>query len=125
MFFISADGRPYSESHASGPRCSVSVLFGRLCEDAGVKRVGRSFSGLRTTFYNLAPSGEWELERKIIMGHAQGTIGLDSYLEDVGLDRLRHVVNSVWEPLRDKFNSAPADAAPGSPAADGAASASP
>lgn len=100
LFFITEDGNPYAvtmnKAGASKPSNTVSRLFDRLCRDAGIKTMGRNFTGLRTTFFNLAPRGEWDLERKIIMGRAQGTIDLESYLEDVGLDRLRHVVNHVW-----------------------------
>jgi integrase len=97
-FFLSDNGRPYSVTkNANGkPSCSISRMIARLLTDADVKRPGVNFKSFRTSFFNLAPRGEWEMERKIIMGRAQGTIDMDHYLEDVGLDRLRHVVNHVW-----------------------------
>lgn len=101
-FFLTTGGGSYSTTKKNGPSCSVNRLFRKMMESAGVKLVkGRSFTGLRTTFYNLAPKGgEYELERKIIMGRAQGTVDLDSYLEDIGMDRLRHVVNHVWSQIQ-------------------------
>lgn len=98
LFFLTENGTPYSRTRFNGPSCSLNRLFRKLMETANVTvRRGRSFTGLRTTFYNLAPKGgEYEPERKIIMGRARGTIDLDHYLEDVGLERLRHVVNHVW-----------------------------
>jgi site-specific recombinase XerD len=60
---------------------------------------GRGFRGLRTTFANLAPPG-YRDEIEIIMGHAQGTVLLDNYIETLGVDRLLsrlcEVVNHVW-----------------------------
>jgi hypothetical protein len=50
---------------------------------------------LRTTFYNACPR-DYELERKIIMGRAQGTVDYDSYLEGDGSDRLRELVDHVY-----------------------------
>jgi integrase len=56
---------------------------------------GRGFRSLRTTFVNLAPAG-YRDEVEIVTGHAQGTILLDHYLERVGVERLRELVNHVW-----------------------------
>lgn len=98
LFFLTNKGTPYSTTRSNGPSCTLSRLFRKLMEAAKVKLVkGRSFTGLRTTLYNLTPKGgEYDLERKIIMGRAQGSVDLDSYLEDVGMDRLKHLVNHVW-----------------------------
>ncbi|MCL2647202.1 MAG: hypothetical protein FWD61_09380 [Phycisphaerales bacterium] len=56
---------------------------------------GRGFRSLRTTFANLVPPG-YSDERAIIMGHAKGSVLLDNYLESVGMERLRKVVDAVW-----------------------------
>lgn len=105
FFFLSDNGRPYSVTkNANGkPSCSISRMMARLLTDAGVKRHGVNFKSFRTSFFNLAPRGEWEMERKIVMGRAQGTVDLDHYLEDVGLDRLRHVVNHVWAQVKTEL----------------------
>jgi hypothetical protein len=114
LFFLSERGRCYTE-HDGRPSDSLSRVFRQLEADAGVAhRQGRNFKGLRTTFFNAAPRGGYELERKIIMGRAQGTIDLDSYLEDVGMDRLRHVVTHVFDQfapaIETALSNAPADA---------------
>jgi integrase len=101
LFFVTEYGNPYArtKSRKGGymPSNTVSRLFAELMDVAGLPDVkGQNFSGLRTTFRNLAPRGGYDLELKIILGHARGTIDLDHYLEDVGVDRLRHVVNHVW-----------------------------
>jgi len=106
LFFLTErTGLPYSRTAsrdgAENPSCSISRLFAKLMEAAGVEhKKGRNFSGLRTTFYNLAPRSGYDTERKVIMGRAQGTVDLDAYLEDVGLDRLKHVVDHVWGQVR-------------------------
>jgi integrase len=117
LFFITEKGNPYSRTKSRlggwNPTCSISSLFARHLVSCQLKTPGRNFRGIRTTFYNRAPRGEWEIERKIIMGRAQGDIDLDSYLEDVGLDRLRHVVNHVWNQVKveiEKLNTARQDA---------------
>lgn len=101
LFFITEHGNPFTRNvgrdGAFMPSNTVSRMFAFLMADAKLPNVkGQNFSGLRTTFRNLAPRGGYDLERKIIMGHAKGNVDLDSYLEDVGLDRLRHVVTHVW-----------------------------
>lgn len=102
-FFLTQYGRRYSETRkADGkPTNTLSRIWRELERDAGVTHVaGRSFSGLRTTSYNLMPGGEYETERKVVMGRAHGTIDLDSYYENVALDRVRHVVEAAWDPVR-------------------------
>lgn len=56
---------------------------------------GQGFRALRTTFANLAPAG-YRDEIEVILGHAHGTVLLDSYLEEHGVERLRECVNHVW-----------------------------
>lgn len=58
----------------------------------------RGFRGLRTTFANNVPPGYGD-ERQIVMGHSHGTTFLDNYLERVGMDRLREMVESVWSSI--------------------------
>ncbi|HLL90365.1 MAG TPA: hypothetical protein VK324_13785 [Tepidisphaeraceae bacterium] len=126
LFYLSTNGNPYSRTReGSGPSCSISRMFARLIEDAGVTKVrGRSFKGLRTTLYNRWPKvgpdgGPMDVERKIVMGRAQGTVDLDHYLEDVGLDRIRHGVNHVWGLVRaeiDRLSTSRAGATPRRPA---------
>jgi len=57
---------------------------------------GRGFRSLRTTFANLVPVGYGD-ERAIIMGHLAGGVLVENYLEKFGMDRLRQVVDAVWE----------------------------
>jgi integrase len=114
LFFLTSAGLPFTRTKSRDgeykPSDSVSRLFAKLMSATGTKTYGRNFSGLRTTFYNLAPRGEWDVERKIIMGHAQGSIDLDSYLEDVGVDRLAHVVNHVWNIINSAISTERQDA---------------
>ena len=107
------------------PSDTISRLFRRVCEDAGVTRSrGQGFSGLRTTFFNLCPVG-YDAERSAIMGRAKGSIDLDHYAEGLNLDRLRHVVNHVWSQISSERTgqaaspsaSPVAEAAPSSPTA--------
>lgn len=99
-FFLTGSGRSYLACPST-----ISRLFRELMQTCGLPLgTGRNFTGLRTTFFNLAPrSAEYEIERKIIMGRAHGTIDLDHYLEDVGLDRLRHVVDHVWQQVSSEI----------------------
>jgi integrase len=101
LFFITRSGNPYTRQCSSSgkfvPTDSISRMFAKLIDAAGIETDrGQNFSGIRTTFRNLAPRGGYDTEREIIMGHAQGSIDYDSYLEDVGMDRLRFVVDHVW-----------------------------
>lgn len=112
LFFISQKGRPYSVTkNANGkPSNTISRLTSKLLVRLKIKQPGdkRNFKSFRTTFFNLAPRGGYDTERMIIMGRAQGTVDLDSYLEDVGIDRLRHVVNHVWGQVKaeiDRLNN--------------------
>lgn len=108
-FFLTRGGRLYASTKSRTgtfkPSDSISRLFRELRTDAKVAHVrGRNFSGLRTTLYNLWIKGrEYEDERAIVMGRAKGTIDLDSYLEDVGLERLRFGVNHVWSQVKTEI----------------------
>lgn len=118
LFFLTERGYPCAMAvkrkgtAAKWPSNTISRLFAKLLTKLEMKEQsdGRNFSGLRTSFFNLAPRGEWEMERKIVMGRAQGSVDLDSYLEDVGLDRLRHVVNHVWGLVSSEINRLRQDA---------------
>jgi integrase len=103
LVFLTADGLPWNRTGKSDkPNSSISRLFYGLAEAAEIqKRRGQGFSALRTTFRNLAPVSGYDMEREIIMGHAQGSIDLDHYLERVHLDRLRFVVDCVWGQVRE------------------------
>lgn len=118
LFFLTVNGRPYSMTRKEDgkPTNTLSRIFANLLEDTGVSTVGdgRNFAGLRTTFYNLAPKSGYEIERMIIMGRAKGTIDLDHYLEDVGLDRLTHVVTHVWNQISTSLKDADQSAKKGS-----------
>ncbi len=110
LFFLTEEGNPYTRTvNAAGeykPSDSISRLFARLLEDVGVSTTadGKNFSGLRTTHYNLAPNDKWEFERKVVMGHAKGTVALDSYLERLGVEELRKYVEHVWSHVRTSFD---------------------
>jgi integrase len=107
-FFLTRRGHRYSTTRRRDGKPSdlISRLWYELEKTAEVPHVeGRSFSGLRTTFFNLAPGGEYEIERKVIMGRAHGTIDLDHYLETLHLVRLRHVVDSVWNQIAAAISS--------------------
>jgi integrase len=106
LFFITAKGNPYSHSrNGFKPSDSVSRLFPRLITDAGIEKIhGRNFSGLRTTFANLAPGNLYRDEIAIIMGHSKGTVFLDHYIEKVGYDRLKACVAHVWDLVLDELN---------------------
>lgn len=110
LFFRTKRGIGFvSSSNRNGkPTDQVSRLFWHLVRDAGViehgTSDGRNFAGLRTTFRNLCPPGrQWAEERDIIMGHFDGTIDADNYVEEIGLDRLRHVVEHVWGQVASKL----------------------
>jgi integrase len=97
FYFLTRRGHLYSSTrhHDGKPGDSLGRMFRKLMDSAGVElRPGRGFHGLRTTFYNACPR-DYELERKIIMGRAQGTVDYDSYLEGDGSDRLRELVAHV------------------------------
>jgi hypothetical protein len=93
---------------------------------------GRNFRALRTTFANLAPAGYRE-EVEIVMGHSQGGVLLENYLETQGFDRLDELVAAVWSAARSKPPSAawiaahaaasspPPNAEPGGPVDPGTA----
>lgn len=57
---------------------------------------GRGYRSLRTTFANLVPVG-YSDERNIIMGHLKGGVFIENYLERFGVERLRELVNHVWD----------------------------
>jgi integrase len=119
-FFLTRSGGRFCETgkRDGRPGDMIGRLWHKLEKAAGVPHVkGRSFSGLRTTFFNLAPGGEYELARKVIMGRAQGTIDLDHYLETLHLVRLRHVVDSVWNQIAAAISTERADSASRQPAA--------
>lgn len=105
FYFLTRTGRPYASAKSKTgtwqPSSSICRLFADLldtCDLATIK--GRGFTGLRTSFFNMAPRSGFDLERAIIMGRARGTVDLDSYLEDVGVGRLSEVVEHVWNPVR-------------------------
>lgn len=94
-YFLSENGTPYHTCSST-----MSRLFRRVMESAGLKvGTGRNFTGLRTTWFNLSQCDGYDLERVIIMGHAMGTVGYDSYLESVDVERLRHLSNLVWSKI--------------------------
>ncbi len=110
-FFLTRRGREFDRTRQSNgkPTSNISRMFGKIVKATGIKECsdGRNFAGLRTSFYNLAPRDGYDTERAIIMGHAHGRIDLDHYLEDVGIERLRHVVQFVWS----QINISPGDSA--------------
>jgi integrase len=105
FFFLTERGLPYSQTKGvkGNPSCAISRLTAKLMTAVGVKRHGVNFKSFRTSFYNMAPKGGYDIERMIIMGRAQGTIDLDSYFEGVPLDRLKHVVNHVWDQIKNEI----------------------
>jgi integrase len=101
LFFITDRGKPYNACPST-----ITRLFTSLCEDAGVSvGHGRNFTGLRTTLWNWWPRDGYDLERMIVIGrrlragtkHALvSVVDVDHYLEELGWDRLRHCVDTVW-----------------------------
>jgi integrase len=91
-------GRPLTRNGKAGWVDTAGQAFRLTCVRIGVTngRDGRGFGGLRASFATLAPAGGYREEIEIVMGHAHGSMLLDHYLEDVGLDRLRYVVGHVW-----------------------------
>jgi integrase len=127
LFFVTEQGNPYSRTDRETwkPSCSISRLFAKLIDDADVTvGSGQNFSGLRTTFYNLCPKGYAD-ERAIIMGRAKGSIDLDHYLEDVGMDRLSHVVSHVWSQVSSSLTDGISPSPPSATVSPGAAVPSP
>lgn len=94
LFFIRPSGEPFIRESGA----PISDAFYHFARRVGVKAEGggTGFSGLRTTFVNLAPPGSRE-EVELIAGHALGTILFDHYLERVGLEGLRRVTSHVWK----------------------------
>lgn len=119
LVFITRSGNGYAGTRRRDgkPSDMISRMFRELMAGAGVElRHGRNFSGLRTTHFNLGAGAgaDYDVERKIIFGRAQGSIDLDHYLEGVLHDRLRHVCSHVYaqfsSPLTDAVHAAPAAA---------------
>jgi len=65
------------------------------CEKVKGVPNGKGFRSLRTTFPNLAKPG-FRDEIEIVMGHSQGTILLENYLEQVSMSRLRELVDHIY-----------------------------
>lgn len=119
-FFLTPTGLPLQRLGSGGHIDYVALRWNRLLVKSGLRAApivtkatdspdgkkhirmpedhvpdGRGFRSLRTTFPNLAPPGFRE-EVEIIMGHAQGGVLLDHYLEKVGTARLKRLVTHVW-----------------------------
>jgi hypothetical protein len=118
-FFLTPTGLPLQRLTTGGQVDYVAMSWTRLMERAGLrpkptvirdpetgkrkmvrpegapKADGRGFRSLRTTFPNLAPPGYRE-EVEIVMGHAQGDVLLDNYLEKHGFARLEYLTRHVW-----------------------------
>lgn len=110
LFFLTRSGLPFSRTLASGPACAISSMFGKLLDDAGIRQCadGRNFAGIRTSFYNLSRRfAEYDVERRIVMGRAQGTIDFDHYLEDVGIAKLKSLVDHIWREITVHFSVQP------------------
>ncbi|HSZ58649.1 MAG TPA: hypothetical protein VK797_23475 [Tepidisphaeraceae bacterium] len=126
LFFLTSNGLPLIRLKASLARPglsnaidALSQRWRRLSERAGLRQKpivientmrqgsrrrrikfsgdadGRGFRSLRTTFPNLAPPGYRE-EVEIVMGHQNDSVLVENYLEHLGLDRLRELVDAVW-----------------------------
>lgn len=132
LFFLTEDGNPYVRMLPGGQANTITVLFRRAAEAAGVKTLengkadGRGFAGLRTTFSNLAPPG-YRDEVEVLMGHAHGTILNDHYLETLQTTRLQFVTSHIWQQIADAISTerrggagGPADAGASSPGATAA-----
>jgi integrase len=110
---ISARGQPHTIDY-------VAMRWRRLLERVGLKPrtprrrpgqpatprrfkprgepAGQGFRALRTTFANLAPPG-YRDEVEIIMGHSRGSVLVEHYVEQVGIERLAYVTASLWRLL--------------------------
>ncbi len=79
---------------------------------------GRGFRSLRTTMANAAPRG-WRDELELLMGHRGQGVLVRNYLEKVGIEQLRELVELIWHDCFTVPNSASTheDSSAGEPAA--------
>ena len=108
LLFLTPSGLPWvrqrahrTESHTISKIVLVDELsrqFGKLLAQLGLKRQGLGFYALRHTFRTWADETKDQHAIHRIMGHAiPGMSGI--YVEEIGLDRLRAVVNHVHSKL--------------------------
>lgn len=85
---------PTSGQPKVGRQLAIVLEFGKLLERLGLKRPGLGFYALRHTFRTWADETHDQHAIHRIMGHAiPGMSGI--YVEEVGISRLRAVVNHV------------------------------
>jgi integrase len=91
LVFITAALGTFAKDTTDNP---ISKEFAKLADDCGLKRKGRGFYSLRHTFRTVA-GGAKDLEAtRLIMGHDENAIE-DSYIENIGDDRLLDVAKHV------------------------------
>jgi integrase len=104
LVFLTVFGNPWKherivDEDADGvPKVSrqqvISAEFGKLLKRIGLKQSGRGFYSLRHTFRTWADETHDQHAVHRIMGHSiPGMSGV--YVEEIGIDRLRAVVDSV------------------------------
>ncbi len=91
LVFLRPAGGPWLER---GDTCTVPRTFRELAEEAGVWQFRRGFYALRHTFATIGAEVRDDRALKLIMGHEAGDM-LAAYVERIGDDRLRAVVEHV------------------------------
>ena len=108
LLFLTVFGNPWRNdrlhlaNEGTGPRVSrqqaISAEFNKILKRTGMKRPGLGFYALRHTFRTWADEVKDQHAIHRIMGHAiPGMSGI--YVEEIGMDRLRAVVDHVHDKL--------------------------
>jgi integrase len=108
LVFLAPNGRPlvrqivsYDEARertTAGHTDELSVRFAALLKSLGIHRSGLGFYTLRHTFRTWADETNDQHAIHLVMGHAiPGMSGI--YVEEIGVERLRKVVNHVRSKL--------------------------
>lgn len=99
LVFLTKYGKPWvrmreQEGKAGVLIDSVRLEFGKMLQDAKLKRKGLGFYALRHVFRTVADSAKDGPAIDLIMGHVDSSMG-DRYRERIDDDRLKAVTNHV------------------------------
>lgn len=100
--FLNRKGRPFGMPPR---RNEISYDFRLLQEEAGVYRLGRNFTGLRTTSFNAMLKAS-TMDRALIMGRRppdMSAIDWENYLEHPSLDSVRVLTRSMWRSFKSQL----------------------